>query len=51
MALNLEKLMKYDLVDNLEAKIKDPDSDIAFEFFTDLWRTYQEIVSEDKFIR
>jgi Fic family protein len=51
MALNLEKLMKYDLVDDLEAKIKGPESDISFEFFSDLWGTYQEIITEDKFIR
>jgi hypothetical protein len=51
MALNLEKLMKYDLVDVVEAEIKDPDSDKPFQLFIDFLGTYQQIRTEDQFIR
>jgi len=48
MALNLEKLMKYDLVDDVEAKMK---NEKQFQLFFEFFNTYQQIKTEDQFIR
>lgn len=51
MALNLEKLMKYDLVDDVEAEMKDPNNERQFQGFFDFFNIYQQIKTEDHFIR
>lgn len=51
MALTLEKLMKYDLVNDIEAEIKDPDGEKQFQLFFDFFNIYQQIKTEDQFIR
>lgn len=50
MALNLEKLMKYDLVDDIEAKMGGLNSEYLKLFFV-FFNTYQQIKTEDQFIR
>jgi len=51
MALTLEKLMKYDLVNDIEAKMKDPNSENQFRLFFAFFNIYQQIKTEDQFIR
>ncbi|MHC4459945.1 MAG: Fic family protein [Planctomycetota bacterium] len=51
MALNLEKLMKYDLVDDIEAKMRDPNDKKYMKSFFDFFNAYQQINIEDQFIR
>lgn len=48
MTLNLEKLMKYDLIEDVETKMKDQDS---FSLFYDFFDISQQIITNDKFIR
>jgi len=51
MAMNLEKLMKYDLIDDLEEKMKNPENEEQFHLFFEFFNIYQQIKSEDQFIR
>ncbi len=48
MTLNLEKLMNYDLVEDVETKMKD---DNNFDIFYEFYNIYQQIITNDKFIR
>jgi len=51
MALNFEKLMKYDLVNDVEAKMTDPGSEEQMKLFFNFFNTYQQIKTEDQFIK
>jgi len=48
MALNLEKLMKYDLIEDVETKMRKQDN---FGSFFDFFDISQQIITNDKFIR
>ena len=48
MTLNLEKLMKYDLIEGLESKMRD---EKKLKMFCDFIGLYQQIHSVDQFIR
>ena len=51
MALNLEKLMKYDLVDDIEAKMGDHNNEKYMKSFFDFFSAYQQINADNQFIR
>lgn len=48
MALNLTKLMKYDLIEDVEIKMRNQDNFGSFFVFFDI---YQQIITNNKFIR
>ena len=51
MALTLNKLVKYDLVEDLEAKLKEAGNDERFQLFFEFFDIYQQIKTDDQFIR
>ena len=46
MAHNIEKLTKYDLVDDIEAKMGGPNSEKHMKLFIDFFNSYQQIRTE-----
>ena len=51
MALNLTKLTKYDLIEDIETKLKGPNNEKQLKLFFEFFDTYQQIITNDKFIR
>jgi len=51
MALTLNKLVKYDLVEDLEAKLKEAANEERFQLFFEFFDIYQQIKTDDQFIR
>jgi len=51
MVLNFEKLIKYDLIEDIEKKIRTPGSEVQFQLFFDFLNISQQIKTEDQFIR